>query len=350
MLSNIKPELKKLQVTGLEGIDSIKECMDDNNPNPEFISREKDNLTHLEDKFSKKLAEYNEVYRQISESQISNNNIDKNIQKYLGKIVTFSEGNFSYINDFGFTHKFSNETWSKKNQTCKSNPLNIDKIDYNKFKAGPNMGVSQPCGLAGKNVKNIKTGEFGWVDKEGYLHIYPQSLWDKKADLCESNYVELSNSDFISFPQGSPIESTDICLDLKIDPNLIAKLESLNQELLDIKNEIFNKISHLANVDKKIIHQYNQLLNNDDNMISIPNNSEYNKEIINLDGKMEDSSLTLNMERIHKFAWIFHLIAIFFLLMHAINGPQSKFMDIIALIAAIYLLYVICSWIWNLRY
>ena len=90
----IGPHLQRLQNTGMPGIGSVMEAMDDSNPNVGIQRRKQDKVTDLENEFSKKLAEYNAAYKLFSEADVKTNTADKEIQQYFGKAITSEDGNY----------------------------------------------------------------------------------------------------------------------------------------------------------------------------------------------------------------------------------------------------------------
>ena len=69
----IGPQLKKLQETGIPGVSSVTEAMDASKPNVGVQTRKTDQVSELEDQFSKKLAEYNAAYKLFSEAVLKTN-------------------------------------------------------------------------------------------------------------------------------------------------------------------------------------------------------------------------------------------------------------------------------------
>lgn len=349
---SISPFLNKLQITGIPGVNSVVEALDSQQPKTKAIKRKTDNVSKLEDKFNKVLVKYNETYKLFSESILNNVSNDKNIIKYFGKIVTTGDGNYSYVNNYGYTHKFSTDAWSNRVLSCDSNPIDMTEVDYNKFKAGPDMGIHQPCGIAGTNIQNIQTKEYAWVDIKGYKHIYSSDLWKNKSQYCNVPVTKLTNSEYNSIPQGGNMTEVDNCLQLDIDPHIWTELIKLNNQLLKLADQISLELSKLVKTDAQLDTALQQSQNNmTDTMSQLKlqkqQMDQYNATAATISGEEENTQLTKQMYSIHLLAWTFLLITIVYLTLHAFMSPQSKTGDFIGLIFLLILLFLIMRWIWN---
>lgn len=348
----IGPELLKLQDTGLNNIQTTVEAMDVQQPKTKAYTRTNDTLTALENQFNKTLVKYNLTYKLFNEAVINQNKINKDVTKYFDKVVTTEDGNYSYINNYGYTHKFSTDAWSNKVLSCKSNPITISDVDYNKFKSGPNMGVHQPCGIAGMNIENRKTKERAWVDIKGYKHIYSTDLWENKMEMCNVPVKKLTNSEYNSIPQGGNMETTSNCLQLDIDPSLWTELNTLNDKLIHISKKISKEITRLKKSDVKLnsaLAESQQKFSKSTNTLQYQKNqlNGHGQSLATINGEQESSEMTKDMNKIHSFVWKHVSIIVLVLTVRAYMSPASKTGDIIGLIFAIILLFVICRWIWN---
>lgn len=348
----IKPDLIKLQDPGLGKLDTVIESMDVIRPHTNAYSRSKNEISNLEDKFSKVLAKYKATYKLFAESLINNKKADQNIKKYFNKIVTTTDGNYSYVNNYGYTHKFSTDAWSNKVNSCSSNPIEVNDTDYNKFKQGPNMGIKQPCGIAGTNIKNIETNEHAWVDIKGYKHIYSDDLWNKKSADCDIPVTLLTNGRYNSIPQGNNMTKTDNCLMVDVDPNLWSELVKLNYELNVLSKQISKELKSLVKTDINLDSALKDMQDKFENdMTEYKQQNEeikkYDSSIVTIEGEQESSHLTMKMYSMHKVVWTILLIVVLALTFHAFMTPNSKTGDIIGLIFAIILLFIITKWLWR---
>lgn len=348
----IGPYLKQLQETGIPGVSSITEAMDASKPNVGVQTRKADQVSDLEDQFSKKLVEYNAAYKLFSEAVVNTNTADKEIQQYFGQAVTSGDGNYSYVNDYGYTHKYSTDAWSNNADSCPQDALSIDQTLASKMKSGPEMGSGQPCGIAGSNIQNDTTKEYAWVDIKGYKHVYSSDLWASKSASCDVPAIVISDSEYKAIPSGGNITSTDKCLQLDIDPALWNKIMRLNDELLVLSEKLAQQLGKLVVQDvelqvalqesQKEIAQTNQSLQSDRSALG-----QYQTTIVTAEAEQEDTALLQRMRYLQLLAWMFLLVTIFSLTAHAFVAPASKVSDIIGLIFGIILLFVISKWLWN---
>jgi hypothetical protein len=348
----IGPQLKQLQETGIPGVSSITEAMDASKPNVGVQTRKADQVSELEDQFSKKLAEYNAAYKLFSEAVVKTNTADKEIQQYFGQVVTSGDGNYSYVNDYGYTHKYSTDAWSNNADSCPQDALSIDQSLASNMKSGPEMGSGQPCGIAGSNIQNDTTKEYAWVDIKGYKHVYSSDLWASKSASCDVPAIVISDSEYKAIPSGGNITSTDKCLQLDIDPALWNKIMSLNDELLVLSEKLAQQLGKLVVQDvelqvalkesQKELAQTNQSLQSDRSALG-----QYQTTIVTAGAEEEDTALLERMRYLQLLAWMFLLVTILSLTAHAFVAPASKVSDIIGLIFGILLLFVISKWLWN---
>jgi hypothetical protein len=348
----IGPQLKQLQETGIPGVSSITEAMDASKPNVGVQTRKADQVSELEDQFSKKLAEYNAAYKLFSEAVVKTNTADKEIQQYFGQVVTSGDGNYSYVNDYGYTHKYSTDAWSNNADSCPQDALSIDQSLASNMKSGPEMGSGQPCGIAGSNIQNDTTKEYAWVDIKGYKHVYSSDLWASKSASCDVPAIVISDSEYKAIPSGGNITSTDKCLQIDIDPALWNKIMSLNDELLVLSEKLAQQLGKLVVQDvelqvalkesQKELAQTNQSLQSDRSALG-----QYQTTIVTAGAEEEDTALLERMRYLQLLAWMFLLVTILSLTAHAFVAPASKVSDIIGLIFGILLLFVISKWLWN---
>ena len=348
----IGPHLQRLQNTGMPGVGSIMEAMDDSNPNVGIQRRKQDKVTVLENEFSKKLAEYNAAYKLFSEAVVKTNTADKEIQQYFGQAITSGDGNYSYVNDFGYTQKYSTDAWANNSDSCPQDALTIDKSLASQMKAGANMGIGQPCSIAGNNVQNSKTKEYAWVDIKGYKHVYSSSLWKSKSTSCNVPAIPLSDSEYKAIPSGGNMTSTDKCLQLDIDPALWNKIMRLNDELLILSEKLALELGKLVIQDVELqvalketqnqISMTTQTLHNDRSALGAVQNA-----MVTTSAEQEDSVLMQRMRWLHLVAWMFLVVTVLALTAHAFVAPASKVSDIIGLIFGIILLFIIVNWLWN---
>jgi len=346
------PNLNALQNTGIPGVGSVIEAMDVSSPKVRTTVRPKDDISKLEDKFNTALTKYNATYKLFSESVLASNKTDKQIQQYFGQAITSSDGNYAYINNYGFTHKYSTDAWSNNNASCPTDAITVDTTTYNTFHTGPDMGQGQPFSIAGKNIKNSTTNEYAWVDIKGYKHIYSSTLWKKKSPSCDVDVVSLKDEEYNSIPNGGNMTSTDTCMQLDIDPAIWDQLMKQNNELLSISTQLSEKLQYMVNEDNALQgalsetqQQLGQTIDKVTNDRSQLNN--INKSLVTIDAEQEDTNLNKRLQYAHMIVWFILLLTVISLTAHAFVSSQSKAGDILGLIFALIFLFIIVRWLWS---
>ena len=237
----------KLQLPSYSNIESIMENMESMNKNESVKQVKNPALDKYQKQFQKTLAEYNKTYQQFNEDRLQKTQTLKKAKQYLGKVISEEDGNYYYVNNFGFTHKYSTDAWNNNNNNCPKNPL---PAASNLFRQGPDMTPGQPCNLAGRNIRNSDTGEAAWVDIKGYKHVYPEDVWKKKSPSCSSKTISISDENYKLIPESSPMSSTTICDTLDVNPNVWMKLQKLNKKLIKLAQEISREIEKLKIKDE----------------------------------------------------------------------------------------------------
>lgn len=353
-LSILEPHLKSLQITSMPGISSLREAMENsnyiNNNNNEAILVD---MSAIENEFNKTLKIYSDTYKLFSEDILNKQNKNNDIKQYFGKVITTSDNNYIYVNDFGVTHRYSENTWNNKNSTCPDTAVNITTEELNKFTLnGDDMLSGQPCGFAGKNIKNIKTHEIAWVDIKGIKHVYSDNLWNSKNTTCDLPVKIVSEEIYNGIPSGSSMKKTDICDRLNVDPNLWKKLNELNTKLLVLAEALGQEIHNLEIKDNRLkyemerevdrLNNYTQSLR-EKQIVLKTNNSD------TLDGKQESTYLNLQSRRLQYLVWIIVTITIVGIILHAFKNDniENNFTILIALVFCLLILYYFSSWLYN---
>lgn len=343
------PHLNKLQETGIPNVASVVEAMDTSRPRVGNQVRKNDDLSKLEDRFNKTLVQYNESYKLFSESLLNTNKTNTDTKNYFGQVVTSDDGNYTYINDYGYTHKYSTDAWSNNNASCPSNANYIGADLYSKFKVGPDMISGQPCRIAGTNVQNTETKEYAWVDIKGIKHVYSSDVWETKSSTCDVSVQELSNEDYNNIPSGGNMVSTDTCMQLDIDPSLWSKLMHLNEELLLLSQQIGSKLNSLVveDVDLQVaLRESQEQLRKTSQTVQIDRDKlkSYSDAILLTSANEDDATIAQKMYYIHMMAWFLMLLTILSLTMYAFTTPQSKMDDIIGLIVGLIVFFLFVRW------
>jgi hypothetical protein len=354
--SAIKPHLYKLQLTTSPALQSITEALQGDDSIISANAASKTSISTAENEFNKTMTEYSQAFNELNKELLAANN-HKSLQKYFNNIVTVDDQNFTYVNNYGYTHKYSNDSWQNKDKSCNSkvlNPTAAELAALNK-NSGPAMSIGQMCNIAGQNIQNVKTNEIAWVDVKGFKHSYSNDIWSKKNSACSSDVKILDENSYDLIPSGSPMTETSNCHTLIkiINPEIIERLVNINKKLINhaeninsetnnikvnddsIKNDLSNerkKIKKYINHLKEDNHRFNAYKNSDSDI--------YNTLI----GQDEISRLTLNSNYFHYLIWILLILTFLLIALHAITNDSF---DGVIVIIGLVLLYSVVKYIYN---
>lgn len=284
-----------LQLSSMDGVQTIIENMESMNKNAQVQSIKSPALDKYEKEFQKTLSEYNKAYQELSNDRLQKTQTLQKAKQYLGKVISEEDGNYYYVNDYGFTHKYSTDAWNKNSKSC---PQQAVSASSSLFREGPNMNPGQPCHLAGKNIMNETTKEAAWVDIKGYKHVYSADVWNQKSKTCSSKTINISDDNYKLIPEGSPMTTTTLCDTLDINPNAWIRIQKLNKKLIELAKKMSKEIEKLQIKDevmrKMLEEQKDQIdiyvvhLNDDRQKL------KYEKKTLETaSGQQEDSSLEM---------------------------------------------------------
>jgi len=349
---SLYPELKILQMTSSPKLGSIVESLESNNSTKTKNNDVAKNISKYEEEFNRTLAEYSATYKTFINEMIKNNNTAETRQ-YFGKTVSDS-GDYVYINDYGYTHKYSTDSWNKKDSSCSNTITNISSDIYKAFNKGPDMGTGQACKIAGQNIKNEKNGEVSWVDIKGYKHVYPTEVWAKKQDSCGITPITLSEGAYNAIPKSSDMKSTTMCNKLYVNEDLVKKIDELNSKLVNIATKIINENKKVSTNDSKLrekLNKHQTVLQNNINNLNHDRNLLHstNTDYITLQGSDEQSRKYLNYTFYNYMIWLI-LVIIFIIIVFKIsletNGDsESSNESILLLLLVLVIFYFVIKWI-----
>ena len=96
----VSPHLKLIQTSTLiEGLNGANMSYND--------KKALEGSQNIENQFNQTLALYAQTYKQLNEDILTKRQSSEKIVDYLGKVVADTDGNNYYVNNFGFTHKYS---------------------------------------------------------------------------------------------------------------------------------------------------------------------------------------------------------------------------------------------------
>ena len=108
------PHLELLQITSNPKISSIIETLDNDDSTAVTTKNVASDVSKLEDEFNKTLIQYTNTYKELSESLLKKNQTQKGVYQYYNKVLTSDDGNYVYVNNYGYTHRYSTDAWDKQ--------------------------------------------------------------------------------------------------------------------------------------------------------------------------------------------------------------------------------------------
>jgi hypothetical protein len=262
---------------------------------------------------------------------------------YYGKVV--KNGNeYTYVNDYGFTHKYLSNSWAYNDSSCPTTFETVNNSILNKLSKGPNMGSGQACKIAGQNVENNKTNEVAWIDIKGFKHVYPKEVWKNKRNSCNINPINLSHVAYNNIPNAAPMETNTDCLKLNGDPILWSKLQSLNDKLISLSNQLVNETNKLKTSDANLNIQLNDRKNKLNEYIKHFETNKYNIHSIqqNYDtiiGQEKDASNYSKSTQYQYTIWLMLAILLILAILRTINGEDLNFVSGIVVLVSLFMLY-----------
>jgi hypothetical protein len=285
-------------------------------------------VQQLEDKFNRLLSQYSRIQNDLNNEIVTNQKRYKSWKPYLGNVVD-NDNMYTYVNNYGYTHKYTKAAYANNDGSCPKTTVSIDNDVLQELPKGPAMGAGQACFVAGKNVKNKKTGEVAWVDIKGYKHVYSDASWKKKNYTCNSKAITLSGDAYDAIPNGANMTDSTYCLRVDVDPNLYTQLLNLNRELVDTAKSLNEEINKLSIQDKKmenvirkkqsLLQNYVQSLDTDRNKID-----GFKKNFAVLDAQESDSKLMYTANYYEYMAWTLGALAFGLVTIKLVSSQPSS--------------------------
>lgn len=344
---NTEPKVKALQTSGIEGIETVTEAMQaDDNITRKSTDVASNSVSSIEIEFNKTLVDYNTTYRSFAEEIIKKAKADKDLKQYYGQAITAGDGNYMYVNDYGYTQKYSTDAWSANAESCPSDPVTLSDKQVSMFNVGAPIGEGQSCGVAGRNIKNKDSSEYAWVDIKGYKHVYSDDTWAAKSEMCNVPVTELESDDYEAIPSGSAMTSASNCERLDVDPAVWNKLVTLNRKLVSLAQKMTEQLTGVVAKDVRLqqsledekikLAAYVAELDNQQKQMS-SSATRY----VTVAGEYEDAQLNANSDWLHLLAYFILMILIIVMTFRIYFSPTNKFINIIAIIIGVLGVYVI---------
>lgn len=346
----VEPDLALLEQTTSPNLGSIVEALEGANSTKNHNKAQTDAVSSIEEQFNKILAEYTSTYKIFSEELLHKNQSQKNVSSYFGKVATSDDGSYTYINDYGFTHKYSTDAWVNNNATCPTTMSYISDDEVAQMRSGPDMGVGQPCEIAGKNIQNAETKETAWIDVKGLKHIYSEAVWKAKESSCSIKPITVDNASYNAIPSGNNMTSTTVCDQLDVNPKIWEKLVDLNNKLMDLAAQLNVKMDDLVIEDSKLkaaVKKHKQQVNQHVNTLTTDRTAlqNINQRMSTISGEARDSKLILTSNFYKYLVWIIVAIAIVSITVHnTTSDNQTMAANVVVIIFLVVLVYMIGHW------
>lgn len=358
--SALKPHLHKIQLTSSPALQSITEALQGSDSILSANAASKSTISASEDEFNKTMTEYSQAFNEMNKELLAANNT-KTQKKYFNTIVTTDDKNYTYVNNFGYTHKYSNAAWQKRDASCGVQTLKISETDLSELNknTGAEMNIGQICQVAGHNIKNGKTNEVAWVDSQGYKHIYPMNTLSKKNNSCGNGPLKtLDSNSYDSIPTSSPMTETSNCNTASssvntINPDVIERLVRINKKLIKHAEKINKEMGNLNVNDDHLkmditnqqekVKKYIRNLKDDNKHFNAYKNSDsdmYNTLV----GQDEVSGLTRRSNYFHYIIWMLLILTLILITLHSIINESYEG---ITVIIGLILLYIVTRYIYN---
>ena len=282
------------------------------------------------------------------------NQTQQDVYKYYNNVLTSSDGNYTYVNNYGYTHRYVNDAWDNNSASCPSDPLSISDDDMAKLKlVGPDMGSSQACQVAGTNIQNKDTMEVAWVDIKGYKHVYSSDVWQAKEESCEMKPTQLDNNSYNAIPSGNAMTTTTVCSQLDVDPQITHHLDELNTKLISLAQALSKDLDQMIVTDNTLkdkldeqqqkLNTYIVTLNKEKSNLNHLSDNYYT-----IQGEEESSGLTVKSNWMHYIVWIILAITVISITIHTLSdAPSSRIGNGLALVFCIIALFVLVKWFYN---
>lgn len=308
----VEPELSLIEETTEKRLGSIKESLEGMDSTQEktqqYQSRENTKISELENKFNSILSQYTTNYKTFINELLQRNKAQSSVSQYFGKTVDTGDGNYVYINDYGYTHKYSTDAWANNDPSCPAKPVDASGVDLSFLAKGPDMVSHQACQIAGRNIRNADTNEVAWVDIKGNKHVYSEDIWNKKENSCDLPPTKISSKQYDLIPTGSNMTTTTVCDQLGVNPKLWEKLLDLNAQLTTIAQQMIVEMKKLLDTDSTIhsnIQKKRQVVNKylstlDGDRIRLQKASQ---GVDDITGELDDSKIKVTESYYYYLAW-----------------------------------------------
>ena len=347
------PHLDMLSITSDPSLLAHTEAMEGSGKGGAAAAAKADvaKASQIEDEFNQTLAEYTSAYKQFTEDAMKNS-ASGGSSLHAGKVVDSGDGHYIYVNNHGFTHRYSTNAWEHKGNGCPSKAVPIDAEVLTKMKPGPSMNPGQPCGLEGKLVRNKGTREMAWVDMKGYKHSFSQDAWSHKSKSCEVEVHDIESASYEALPTGAAMEPGAPCSQGTVDAKAWDHLQKLNSKLVRLAGQLSQQLQKLQGEDKQLNSQmakYQAKLT--DYVSSLKGDKAHattSRELENAVARSQSTRILASSRWYHYWAWVVTAVVVIALTARALSTDDpGAATTLIALVTLVVILYNVVRWLYE---
>ena len=272
---NTTPE-EKVEDNNREGFKNISTIPGFRSPVQMTISEtndaEQERLAQLEQLYNEELNNYRELTReyleQYEENSIKDSRYINAIYRRYGRYR--SQRYDGYVNRYGILMK-SNQRLTNAKCGDSSNfrsisqdiPSSIRNLDgYSDYQTPERASVNKanyPCFLEGRNVRNIDTGDVGYINKRGRLTLWENNNTFNSTGTCPFGEPQpISNSDWEGLEKNNDeiLHSSSSCDGLPfVNASLVERLVDSNNNLIQLASELNEETNKIYDIIDEMLFQ-----------------------------------------------------------------------------------------------
>ena len=307
----VEPQLTIIEKGSPKVLEGFRENMGPGEAKLQGISDlELKKLNILETQFNNKLNQYKAAFKEYLTELTTQQNVQS--INYKNKVVTGPQGNKYWVNNMGYSRKFTTDAWAKRDSSCPASSGSVTQQDLANFPQGPGMNPYEKCGSVGINVQSSAGGGTAWLSANGQKHPY-QDFRNKNSN-CPSQVTTLTPQQYNAIPTGKVWTSSDSCnlLGSSVKWDNVAKL---NNALISISNKMNEQVKIIAGRDTKVdaesraqkqrLIQRAKALDAERQKIESAITS-----IITSEGDLEDKRLEVSSSNLHYMVWLLAFVTL----------------------------------------
>ena len=158
----VEPQLTIIEKGSPKVLEGFRENMGPGEAKLQGISDlELKKLNVLETHFNSILNQYKAAFKEYLTELTTQQNVQS--MNYKNKIVTGPQGNKYWVNNMGYSRKFTTDAWAKRDSSCPASSGSVTQQDLANFPQGPGMNPYEKCGSVGINVQSSAGGGTAWL-------------------------------------------------------------------------------------------------------------------------------------------------------------------------------------------